>query len=378
MDFSFTEDQQAVRDLAVQIFSDCCTHERSKELEDEGAWFDEALWAELANSNLTSIAVPEELGGSGMGLVELALLLQEVGRYCAPVPLLETGVLGALTLTRHGNEAQRKQWLVPVVDDAAVLTAALEEEGCSDPARPKLRAVADGDGWRLDGSKSRVVAAGKAHGILVPARFEDGRVGLFVVSPEAEGLEISEQRSITWQIQGQLDFTSVRVERDALVGDESSGEAIVREMADVARLGAAAQMLGVGEEALQRTAAYLTERKQFGRQLGSFQAVQMRCADAYIDLEGMRSTLWQAVWRVSEGLRAGAEVHAAKWWAARAGDRVLHSVQHLHGGIGSDIDYPIHRYFLWSQQLMSQFGGGSQQLAALGALLVSDDERPRL
>ncbi len=107
MDFSFTEDQQAVRDLAVQIFSDCCTHERSKELEDKGAWLDEALWGELASANLTSIAVPEELGGSGMGLVELALLLQETGRYCAPVPLLETGLLRVLTLARHGSKAQR-------------------------------------------------------------------------------------------------------------------------------------------------------------------------------------------------------------------------------------------------------------------------------
>ncbi len=378
MDFSFTEDQQAVRDLALQIFSDCCTHERLKELEDKGAWLDEDLWKELANANLTSIAVPDELGGSGMGIVELSLMLQEAGRHCAPVPLLETGVLGVLTLANHGSEAQCKQWLLPVVDDGAILTAALEEIGSADPSRPKLRAVADGDGWRLEGQKVRVGAAGRASGILVPARFEDGNVGVFVVAPDADGLEISEQRSITWQLQGQLDFAGVAVGRDALIGDEAKGVAIVREMVEHARLGLSAQMLGVGEEALQRTAAYLSERKQFGRQLGSFQAVQMRCADAYIDLEAMRATLWQAVWRVSEGLRAGAEVQAAKWWAARAGDRVVHSAQHLHGGIGSDIDYPIHRYFLWAQQLMTQLGGGSQLLAELGALLVSDDERPRL
>jgi len=378
MDFSFSDDQEAVRELAAQIFSDCCTHDRLKELENEGAWLDEDLWKELVGANLTSIAVPEENGGSGMGIVELALMLQEAGRYTAPVPLLETGVLGVLTLTRFGSDAQRKRWLVPVVDDGAILTAALEEVGSADPTRPRVRAVADGEGWRLEGQKVGVAAAGKAAGILVPARFEDDRVGVFIVTPQAAGLEITDQQVITWQRNGQLDFSGVQVDRDALIGDEDSGEAIVAAMVEAGRLGLAAQMLGVAEEALQRTATYLSERKQFGRQLGSFQAVQMRCADAYIDLEGMRATLWQAVWRVSEGLRAGAEVHAAKWWAARAGDRVVHSAQHLHGGIGSDIDYPIHRYFLWAQQLMVQLGGGSQLLAELGALLVSDEDRPRL
>lgn len=378
MDFSFSEDQQAVRDLALQIFRDCCSHDRARELENEGAWLDEDLWKELANANLTSIAVPEDLGGSGMGIVELALMLQEAGRHCAQVPLLETSILGVMTIAKHGSDAQQKKWLGPVVDEGAILTAALEEVGSSDPTRPRTRAIADGDGWRLEGSKVRVGAAGRANGIVVPARFEDGRVGVFVIAPDAEGLELAEQRAITWQLQGQFDLAGVRVDRDALLGSEDQGEAIVREMVDAARLGLAAQMLGVCEEALQRTATYLSERKQFGRQLGSFQAVQMRCADAYMDLEGMRSALWQAVWRFSEGLRSGAEVHAAKWWAARAGDRVVHTSQHLHGGIGADIDYPIHRYFLWAQQLMSQLGGGTQLLAELGALLVSDEERPRL
>ncbi|MCP4037734.1 MAG: acyl-CoA/acyl-ACP dehydrogenase [bacterium] len=378
MDFAFTEDQQAVRDLAKQIFADCCTHERLKELEGKGVWLDEDLWRELANANLTSIAVPEEFGGSGMGLVETALMLQEAGRTCAPIPLLETSILGVMPIAHYGSEAQKKRWLVPVVDDGAILTAALDEGGSSDPRRPRLRATRDGQGWRLYGEKSCVAAAAKASGIVVPARLEDGDVGVFIVAPDAPGLDLVEQKVITWQLQGQLVFDGVSVGADARIGADGQGEQIVHAMLDRGRVGVSATMLGVCEEALQRTATYLGERKQFGRQLGSFQAVQMRCADAYIDLEGMRSTLWQAAWRVEEGLRAGAEVCAARWWAARAGDRIVHSAQHLHGGIGSDIDYPIHRYFLWAQQLMTQLGGAGQQLAELGALLVSDDQRPSL
>jgi alkylation response protein AidB-like acyl-CoA dehydrogenase len=213
---------------------------------------------------------------------------------------------------------------------------------------------------------------------LVPASIEGGKVGVFLVAGDAAGLEIAEQRSINWQLQGLVKFNGVTVSDADILGDPDTGADIVNWIVDHARLGQAALLLGVGEEALKRTAMYLSERKQFGRQIGSFQAVQMRCADAYIDLMGMRSTLWQAVWRVDTGIRSGAEVRAAKWWASRAGDRIVHSAQHLHGGIGSDIDYPIHRYFLWAQYLMSQLGGPSQLLAELGALLVSDDQRPSL
>ena len=378
MNFAFTEDQEAVRDLAGQIFGDACNHERSRELEDAGAWMDEKLWSELASSNLTAVTVPESCGGSGLGLTECALMLVEAGRHCVPAPLFETLVLGGLPIAKFGNPEQQKRWLGPVVDSGAVLTAALSEHGSSDPSRPKLTATRDGDGWRLDGEKFSVPAVGKASCILVPASIEGGKVGVFLVAGDAAGLEIAEQRSINWQLQGLVKFNGVTVSDADILGDPDTGADIVNWIVDHARLGQAALLLGVGEEALKRTAIYLSERKQFGRQIGSFQAVQMRCADAYIDLMGMRSTLWQAVWRVDAGIRSGAEVRAAKWWASRAGDRIVHSAQHLHGGIGSDIDYPIHRYFLWAQYLMSQLGGPSQLLAELGALLVSDDQRPSL
>jgi alkylation response protein AidB-like acyl-CoA dehydrogenase len=268
------------------------------------------------------------------------------------------------------------------------LTAALNETGNSDPTRPRLRATRTEAGWRLDGEKTCVPAAAKAACILVPASIEpsddsdgskgEAKVAVFLVPPDSPGLVIQEQKAINWQLHGMLEFSGVEVTRDGLLGDEDSGASIVDWILQRTRLGIAAMMLGVGEEGLKRTAAYLSDRKQFGRQIGSFQAVQMRCADAYVDLEGMRSTLWQAVWRVDANLRAGTEVGAAKWWASRAGDRIVHSAQHLHAGIGSDVDYPIHRYFLWAQQLTNLLGGPTQVLAEIGAMLVSDEHRPTL
>lgn len=378
MDFAISEDQQLVQELAAQIFGDCCGHERARKLEASDAWLDEDLWRDLVSANLTALTVPEALGGSGLGLIESVLVLLEVGRNCAPAPILETLILGAMPVAAFGSQEQRKRWLAPIVDSGAILTAALGEAGNTNPARPRLRATRSGAGWRLDGEKICVPAAARASCILVPAAIGEEQVGVFLVAPDSPGLEIQEQRVINWQRQGLLEFSGVEIAADALLGDENSGAAIVEWILARARLGTAAMMLGVGEEALKRTAAYLTERKQFGRQIGSFQATQMRCADAYVDLEGMRATLWQAVFRVDAGLRAGTEVGAAKWWASRAGDRIVHSAQHLHAGIGSDVDYPIHRYFLWAQQLSNLLGGPTQQLAEIGAMLVSDDDRPTL
>ena len=137
-----------------------------------------------------------------------------------------------------------------------------------------------------------------------------------------------------------------------------------------ARVALAATQLGVAQEALRRTAEYTSQRKQFGRPIGSFQGVALRAADAYIDVDCMRSTLWQALWRLDEGQTAAIEVGVAKWWASRGGQRVVHTAQYLHGGIGADIDYPIHRFFLWAKQLDLCLGGVSAQLSKLGALVA--------
>jgi alkylation response protein AidB-like acyl-CoA dehydrogenase len=376
MDFSFSEDTLAVRELIGQIFEDHCGHERSRDIEHGDAWFDEALWQELVKSNLAGITVPEDFGGAGMGLIEACVMLEQVGKYCAPVPLQAALILGAMPVAEFGSQDQKKRLLPAAAESGALITAALAEVGLSNPAKPRVTATRQGDGWVLEGVKTGVPAAGKAACILVPAATGDGTVGVFLIDPEAEGVSIEEQQVINWERQGLLRLSGVKVSDADVLGDPAAGAQIVDWIVDRALLGNTAVMVGLAEEATRRTAIYMTERRQFDRPLGTFQGVQLRTADAYIDTEAMRAVLWQAAWRTSEGLRAGAEVRVAKWWAARAGDRIVHSVQHLHGGIGADQDYPIHRYFLWAQQLMVTLGGSNQQLAELGKLLVSDDLRP--
>jgi len=369
VDFSLSSEQEAVRDLARKIFSERCSDERTQQLERSGEWYDSELWAELVRTNLAGLALPEDVGGSGFGMLELALVLEETGRHLAPVPLFASLVLGGLPLARFGSEAQRRRWLVPAAAEGVVLSAALVEAGSADPSRPRVTARRDGARWRLDGVKECVPAGTLAALLLVPAQTPDG-VGVFLVEAGGPGVRLEPQRATNREPQARLELAGAQVAADAVLGDPRGGAEIVEWLLDHALVGLCAIQLGVAEEALRRTAEYTRTRKQFGRPIASFQGVTLRAADAYIDLEAMRATLQQAAWRVAAGLPASAEVAAAKWWACRGGQRVVHTAQHLHGGIGADVDYPIHRFFLWSKQLDVTLGGASRQLARLGALLV--------
>jgi alkylation response protein AidB-like acyl-CoA dehydrogenase len=369
MDFSPSEEHLAIRDLARQIFSDRATHERLLALERSGEWFDGELWAELARAGLTALAIPESYGGGGLGIEELCALFEEQGRHTAPVPLLATAVLGALPIAEFGTAEQRERWLRPVAEDAAVLSAALIEYASSDPALPRTQALLSGGTWRLDGEKQCVPAAEQARVILVPARTPEG-VGVFLVEPNAPGVSLERQIATHREPQARLSLAGAPAVD--VLGAPGEGSAIVAWIAERAALVLAAIQIGVAEEAMRRAARYISERKQFGRAIATFQGVTLRAADAWIDVEALRGVVFQAAWRVAADRPASAAIATAKWWAAEAGQRVVHTAQHLHGGIGSDVEYPIHRFFLWSKQNELLLGGARQQAARLGAHLVSD------
>lgn len=365
MDFTFNDEQEAVRDLAAQVFGGHATVERVKEVERGDERIDRDLWRALADAGLLAIAVPEEHGGSGLGLIELSLLLEQQGRTVAPVPLWPTLVLGGLTLAEHGTPAQQREWLPGVARGDVMLTAALAEPGANDPFRPSVAARRDGDGWRLDGTKPSVPAAHVAARVLVPATI-DGDVGVFLVDPVGAGVERAVGETTDRSRVAQLTFAGAAGEP---LGDLADGAQILTSMVDRALVGLCALQVGVAEGALRMAADYTSQRQQFGRPLSTFQGVALKAADAYIDAEAMRVTLWQAAWRLAAGLDAAREVMVAKWWAAEGGQRVVHITQHLHGGMGADVDYPVHRYFLWGKQIEVTLGGASAQLARLGRTL---------
>ncbi|HLG92589.1 MAG TPA: acyl-CoA dehydrogenase family protein [Acidimicrobiales bacterium] len=375
MDFSLSEDQLALADLATRIFADLATPQRARQAE-AGDGVDWELWSALASAQLLGLPVPEEHGGAGLGMVETCLLLEQQGRRVAAVPLWPTLAVVAPALAELASPGLQARWLPPLCRGEVVLSAALSEPGANDVLDTQVRAVADGGSWRLEGDKPCVPYASCSAAVLVPARGPEG-IGLFMLDPASPGVSRQDADTTGREPQSHLGLDGAQVPgEDVVCAPSPEGRGALARVVVHAWVALAALQVGVAEEALAMAAAYTSERRQFGRPLATNQAVAMRAADCYIDVEAMRATMWQAAWRISAGLDAFAEALVAKWWAAEAGQRVVHAVQHLHGGLGADVEYPVHRYFLWGKHIETALGGGSWQLARLGAHLTAGAGRP--
>lgn len=361
-----------MRDLARKILEDRCTQDQLKKTEASAEGVDLDLWRELARSNLLGVGLPESFGGSDLGFFTTCLLLEEIGRAVAPVPALATLVMAALPIARFGSQAQQQRWLPGVVSGEVILSAGLLEAGSEDPGRPATAFRAVSGGFLLDGVKLCVPAAHLARRVLVPARGADGQVSSFLVDPKAPGVLLEPQRTTNRERHFQLTLSSARVGEDERLGAPAQGAEIVQWIADRATAAVCALQLGVSDRALRMTATYAASRVQFERPIGSFQAVHTRAADAFIDVEAMRLTSWLAAWRLSQELPASDEIAVAKYWAAEGGQFVGYAAQHLHGGIGIDVDYPLHRYYLWAKQLELTLGSAPVQLARIGARMARE------
>jgi acyl-CoA dehydrogenase len=367
MDFSFSEDQIMLRDLAREIIAGEITPERLKLIAQQPDWFDRELWTKLAEANLLGLVAPEGLGGMGFGIEEVCVLLQELGRAVAPIPLLPTLVLGSLPIAVLGTEAQQQEWLAPVASGEVILTGALLDAHSSDPSAPATRAKRDGDVWVLEGEKRLVPAAHLASRVLVPASTDDG-AALFLVDPRSDGVTLARQETSRGEPLFAMRLSGVRIgESELLGGDPGLSDRTLGWLHDCATVAVCATQVGTCERALELTAEYVRERIQFGVPIGSFQAVQHRCADCLIELESMRWTTWRAISKLSRELPAARETMLAKYWAAEAGAHIAGAAQHLHGGMGVDLAYPIHRYFLWAKSLELELGAATPQLVRLGA-----------
>lgn len=350
MDFHLSEELAAVRDLARDIFTDQATTDRVREVEDSVTRVDERLWAELAKVGLVDIALPEEHGGAGLGLAGLCVLLEEQGRAVAPVPLWSAGV-AALATAEHG-----------VLADGRV-TLALEEFAPAEPGAPTCTATFERGSWLLSGTKAVVPSPRGAAAVLVSATSADGP-GLFLAETDTGGLRWEPAETTSRDLSAHLHL-------DRATARPVGGSEAFRDTLRRATVALTAVQTGVTKGALALAARYLGERHQFGRPLATFQAVQHQLADCYIDVEAMDVTLWQALTSLADNAPdADRAVLVAKWWADQAGLDVVHRTQHVHGGIGVDIDYPAHRYFLWGKQIAGTFGGAAAALADLGAHLA--------
>jgi 3-oxocholest-4-en-26-oyl-CoA dehydrogenase beta subunit len=386
MDFTYSEEQEAVRELASRIFSERATHERLKEIEtaaaDDGP-IDRDLWTELASAGLLGIHLNEDVGGAGLDFVAACLVIEAAGRTAAYVPVVETMMYGAETIAHFGTDTQRKAWLTGVSSGEVILTAALAELVgeviLPGGTTPTTTATAQADGtWVLNGTKACVPAAFVANAILVPATRTgvDGSTsgtGVFIVDRETEGLTFTRQTTTTGRPEAIMEFAGVTVTPDQeLGGEQADGAAIVTYLTEHAITALCIQEAGACATAIELTAEYTKTRVQFEKPIATFQAVGQRAADAYVDTEAIRLTAWQAASRLALGLPASAEVAVAKYWAAEGGQRVVHAAAHLHGGVGVDRDYPLHRFFLLTRQIELTLGGANESLRRLGKILADE------
>lgn len=363
MDLSFDDTQQAIIELAATVFGKEVDDARVKRIEATPDAVDRELWATLAATGLVAVTVPESHGGSGGGLTEAACVIEQQGRCLGTVPLAST-LGGAWLLARLGPEPLAERWLGRVAAGDATLgwSTGVPHRALG---TPPVQARPDGAGWRLDGTVHNVAYATTTDAVLVPARLPDGSGGVFLVEtgPTARpAVELVPTRVSDRLARAHVELRGAPVER--VGGDGASSW-----LAAAQRIGLGALAVGVADGALRRAAVYTSERRQFGKPLASFQSTAHHAANAYIDVAAMRATLWQAASLVDENLDAAAALLAATvagWWAADATPRVVTTVQHLHGGLGADIDYPIHRYFLWGIQIEHDLGGAAAVLADLG------------
>ncbi|NLU69658.1 acyl-CoA dehydrogenase family protein [Streptomyces sp. HNM0574] len=340
MDFTPEEGQEAARALAAEIFADLSSHERLSEL---GTATDAPLWKALCASGLP--AAVEEIG-----LLGLALVLEEQGRRTAQVPLAVTCAYGLLPLAAHGSAEQRAELLPALREGTAVATGVL-------PERPQVRAA----GGLLSGTVPVVPWLRDATHVVLPCA--EGRLWL---------LRTAEAGAVTEPVETTAPWSAGRLTLDGARAEPL--HAPYAWLRACVRTAFAALQAGVCAGSLERAVAHTVSREQFGRPLSVHQGVQLRAADAYMDTESIRVTTYEAAWRHDRGLPSETHALTAAWWAAEAGRRVVHSGQHLHGGIGADLEHPVHRHFLWGRQLDAALGSPARLLAELGTALATGPE----
>lgn len=344
MDFTPTEEQTAARELAARIFGDLATHERLATL---GTGSDMELWKALCAAGLVS-AVED------IGLLGLVLLLEEQGRTTAQAPFAASCVYGLLTVGAYGSPEQRGRLLPGIRDGSVVVCGAF-------PAVGGVRASERGE---LTGTVPLVPWLRDATHVLVP----DERRRLWLVPAADAGCE---------PVESTAPWAAGRLTLDGAPGEPLGAPDAYEDVLLTARTAFAGLQAGVCAGSLARAVAHTNSREQFGRPLAVKQGVQLRAADAYMDTEAIRVTVYEAAWRRDQGLPYAMEALTAAWWASEAGQRVVHAGQHLHGGTGADLEHPVHRHFLWGRQLDACLGCGSEVLEELGELIVRDAEEAR-
>lgn len=358
-----TEDQTMLKDSVAPFLAEngAIKHLRALRDSNDPTGFARDLWAQFAEMGLNGILIPEAEGGLGLGHVEAGIVLEEIGRNLTPSPFLSTAV-AAVEALKSASADLRGTWFPKIAAGQAVIGLALDEGKKHNPAATALKAERSGNGFKLTGSKTFVVHGHVADLLLVSARTagapgEDAGITLFAVPRDAAGLSAEADRLVDSSMSARITLDGVQVDADAVIGDVDAGWAPLTRLLNAGRLGASAELVGVGCGAMDMTFNYLKQRKQFGKVIGEFQALQHRAAHLYGEMEGARSIVLKAQQMLDNGDPRGEMfVSAAKAKAGKATNLAVREGVQMHGGIGMTDEYDIGFYMKRDRALNEVFG----------------------
>lgn len=350
MNLALSEEQEMLRKMARDFLSDKCPKTLVEEMEEDEKGYSPQLWDEMAGLGWMGLMLPEKYGGGNMNFVDLAVLLEEMGRACLIGPFFSTVPLGALTILDIGGEEQKQDYLPRVAEGKLILTLALTETDAKyEAASVTVKATADNNGYILNGTKLFVPDAHIADYLLCvartseQARAEEG-ITIFLVDAKTPGISYTPLKTIAKDKLCEVVFDQVRVPKENILGKLDHGWSEVQKIIERATIAKCCETVGGMQRVLEMTVDYAKERKQFDRPIGSFQVIQHYCANMATDVDGARLSTYQAAWMLSEGLPCTKEIAVAKGWMNEAYERVIALAHQIHGAIGVTIDHDLQFY----------------------------------
>jgi len=371
-----TEEQSMLRDSARGLISDKAPVAHLRKLRDshDATGFSRELWKTFAEMGFAGLLVPEDFGGSGLGYVEAGVMMEEIGRTLMPSPFLSTSVVAATALSRGGSAAQKSEHLAKIAAGDLIATLAVDEGAKHRPLKTAMQATRAGNGFRLKGAKALVVDGHVADLLVVAAR-SAGKAGerdgltLFLINPKARGVAIERTAMVDAHNAARIVFDDVEVTADHVLGEVDQGGALLDGVLNAGRAAVASELVGLGEEAFTRTVAYIKERKQFGKLIGEFQALQHRAAHLYTEIEMAKAAAMKAQQALdADFMRADAAVAVAKAKAGSAATLAVQEAVQMHGGVGMtdafDIGFFMKRARV-CQELFGDFAFHAERLAEM-------------
>jgi len=350
VEFSYTADQKLIKETAREFLMKECSSDLVREMENHDKGFPPELWHKIAGLGWLGLLLPEEYGGFGPSFFDLIVLLEEMGRYLVPAPFLPTVFLGALPILYGGTEGQKQGILPKTVHGELILTLALTEvEPVYDPSGINLWAIREGDGFLIHGTKLFVPYAHVADYLLCVTRTEESSekydgITLFLIQGNHPDVSYTALETLACEKQCEVVFDRVEVNEENIIGEYNKGWEVLGRVLEEAVIGQCALMLGGAEKVLEMTITHAKNRVQFGRPIGSFQAIQHRCVDMKVDLEAARFATYEAAWAVSRAFPYTLQASTAKAWVNQAYNRICASAHQIHGGSGVIKDYDLELY----------------------------------